>query len=161
MRQISLLQSVILSIGLLFSNTSLIGEQNTNEAREKIVDVTFCDLVREPSKYDGKVVRVNAIYLVFHHNFLYDPNCNSRNYYIHPRLDCDSDESCKKLQDSLNKSDSIYIIGGRTNIIAVGTFKGPGDSNRGYGIGSTFHFELDIKQIEKAIPTPPDTPRPR
>lgn len=161
MRQISLLQGVILSIGLLLSNTSLTGVQNTNEARAEIVDATFCDLATNPSKYDGKVVRVNAIYSAFHHNLLYDPNCNSRNNYIHPRLDCDSDESCKKLRDALDMNASVYIIWGRTSITAVGKFKGPGDSNRGYGNGSAFQFELDIKHIEKASPTPPETPWPQ
>jgi hypothetical protein len=160
-RQISLLQSVILSIGLLFPNTRLAEEQHADKAQAEIVDVAFCDLVTEPSKYDGKVVRVNAIYFVFHHDFLYHPDCGGPNKTIHPRLDCDSEESCKKLQDSLSKNASVYIIRSRTSITAVGKFKGPGDSNRRYGVGSGFQFELDIKHIEKAFPTPPDTPGPQ
>src|SRR5262245_2290120 len=147
-RQISLLQSVILSIGLLFPNARLAGRQNADKAQAEVVDVAFCDLVTEPSKYDGKVVRVNAIFFVFHHDFLYDPDCNGRSNYIHPRLDCDSEDSCKKLRDSLDKNAS-YIIKSRTSITAVGKFKGPGDSNQRYGIGSAFQFELDIKYIEK------------
>ena len=98
-----MLQSVILSAGFLLSNTSLIGGQNINGSRAEIVDVTFCDLVREPSKYDGKIVRVNAIHFVFHHDFLYDPDCNSRDYYMHSAIDCDSEESCKKFRELLER----------------------------------------------------------
>lgn len=162
MKQAGLIQNTILSVGLLFLSASLIGWQNVNDGRAKVVDVTFCDLVREPSKYDGRVVRVAAIYsAIMHTSYLYEPNCNSRDHYIHSRLDCDSDESCKNLQDLLSKNSSSYIIGSRTNIVAVGIFKGPGDSGRGYGLESAFHFELDIKHIEKAAPTQFNIPWPK
>jgi len=142
MRRISLLQSAILCIGLLFSKTPQIEEQNTDKTQAEILDVAFCDLVAEPSKYDGKVVRVNAIYAVSRHAFLYNPDCDSRNNIIHPGLDCDSEESCEKLRESLSKNASGYIMEGRTTITAVGKFKGTGDSNRRYGVGSAFQFEL-------------------
>lgn len=158
MRRFSMLQNIVLSMGLLSLNIFLL-QQNAHQA--KVIDVTLCNLIREPSKYDGRYVRVSAIYYVLHHEALYDPKCNIRNYVIRPRFDCDSEDKCKKLIDLVDRNASTFIILQRTNIIAVGKFKKVGVLDQGYSMGPALQFEFAIKQIERATPTLPNTPGPQ
>lgn len=50
---------------------------------EDIPTVEYCDLVREPTSYDQKIVRVKVTYVVgFEASIMYDLTCGRRNTWV-------------------------------------------------------------------------------
>jgi starvation-inducible outer membrane lipoprotein len=51
---------------------------STNQPDEKVPLIAYCNLVANPSQYDGQVVRVSASYVVgFEWSYLTDEKCSS------------------------------------------------------------------------------------
>jgi hypothetical protein len=146
---------------LLFSGSSLVMASTLPE--QEIPTVKHCDLVNYPERYDQKIVRTQTSYFgTFDSAFLYDLTCNDKEHYTLPALDCQTDESCKPMQDIFNKNlEGDPFSGERVELIIVGRFKGPDKSGRRYGGQREFRFRFEIQRIEKAIPIPEKTPWPR
>jgi hypothetical protein len=73
------------------------------------MDVSICDLVKEPDDYNGKLVRVRAILFTWFPDgiSLYDPHCE---YDVSPIFDCRShnrDAECKRTKDALKKRTDV------------------------------------------------------
>lgn len=137
-------------------------QQNVTKNHEQVLDVSYCDLVKEPSKYHGKLIRTNAIFWAFmDSSTLYDLECNEKGYRVNPRLDCDTEDACTNLQDKLSLVSPGDIIKSCLNVVVIGVFYGPGDSDKRYGREMAFRFELAIRQIEQVKITKPNTPGPK
>lgn len=136
--------------------------QSVARSNEEALDVSYCDLVKDPIKYHGKLVRTSAVYWAFMDSYtLYGLECNKKDYRVNPRLVCNTDNECIRLQEQLSLVSPNDILRARLNVKVIGVFYGPGDADKRYGIGGNFHFELAIKKIEEVKIAKPNTPGPK
>lgn len=128
-------------------------------AIEQAPTVAYCDLVRDPARFNNAIVRTEAVF-----------NKNLENSVFR-------DQTCK---DSLTwvEFDSAYVYAdetlknkfvelaclkqarcnGRAQVTAVGRFEGPSES--GYGHLGCCPFRFSIMRIEKAEPVQGSTSQP-
>jgi hypothetical protein len=132
---------------------------DTND--DKVLTVSYCDLVDKPELYDGKIIRVQASYFTnYEGDFLYDLNCNEFNKYTNPVFSCSNENDCDKLRKAIEKSKSCNVIICRANLVITGRFKGPGSYGKLFPQEPGFRYEIKISKIEKGIPITADTPWP-
>lgn len=122
-----------------------------SQSDEKVPLVAYCDLVANPSKYDGQVVRVKANHIVgFEWSFLTDEKCASTSlddkahtWIIIPG-DATLCENASPIRTALppqnDRSESI-----QREVTVVGTFH---NSRSGHLGGYPFYMEFDC--LEKA-----------
>jgi hypothetical protein len=113
--------------------------------------VAFCELVRNPTRFDKKIVRTQAIFYVdAESQALYDPTCDDENtatWVDHDASYIYSDEAViKTLKDILCQTRPCTI--GKAYITVVGRFEGPNDT--GYGHLNGYRFRFAMMRIEKA-----------
>lgn len=128
-------------------------------AIEKAATVPYCDLVRNPGRFNNMIVRTEALFQKNLENSVF------------------SDETCK---DSFTwvEFDPAYVYAdgalkskfaelaclkqarcdGRARVTAVGRFEGPNET--GYGHLGCCPYRFSIMRIEKAEAVPASTPRP-
>ena len=159
--------------GWLLINGAVLGSQKSTgnvrgvdtsaTIKQEVSSVCFCELVKHPELYDGKVVRVEAIYYSnFESSLLYDPLCSGDDNFVAPNLKCDTDKSCKELTEKVDKENvGDPFSGMRTRLVMIGTFKNGRTSNPHYGKQNSIRFEFLISSIEKAKSVPPDTTWPK
>jgi hypothetical protein len=130
--------------------------------------VGFCDLVRNPERFNHKIVRVEAMIVGFHHQHLYDPGCDSAD--THSWADYDS----RRATDNMMKAISVLKDGGfrRGNlwakVVLVGRFdeRPPGDLPSLFDdLNAQNHptkdrFRFVIMNVEQAQPVASDVPWP-
>ncbi len=111
--------------------------------------LAFCELVNNPDKYDGKVVRLHAdIKTGNHGQYLYDSNCPAdetvKNYYDATAAvmfnNLQDEEKIKQIRDArktLNWTDPVGVI-------AVGKFRKnePTKNDSGMDRNSVFRFVI-------------------
>lgn len=121
-----------------------------SNAELEVITVRFCDLVTRPDHFDGKVIRVQAIYeSTWEWVRLYDRSCRTRNNYIRPVFECNTIESCEIVRRTLERD----IVGNpfkgqRVGITAIGRFRSASKSTRKFGVLGGFRFQLEIARIE-------------
>jgi hypothetical protein len=116
--------------------------------------VSYCDLMRSPERYRGKVVRVSAIYRYgFEWSELYCLECVSE-----ARTWVDLDESfVSSTKAKLRKKIGPHGAKGRTvGVTLVGRF----DVGGGYGHMGAYRFRLMVDRLEDAKVILDDSPSP-
>jgi hypothetical protein len=123
---------------------------------EDYMPVDYCELIKNPSLYDGKKVRVEATYRYgFEWSELYCQDCfelNKRTWVEFNNLDesCTSKKSLKKLRKDSPK--------GRTlSVVFSGTFE---SAKKSYGHSNGYQFQLNVSCVEKAKVLLEDSPLP-
>lgn len=124
--------------------------------------VAFCDLVADPTHYDGKVVRTEAIVAVgFEIGIVYDPKCGEQQQ----RAWYDFDESTYKPDEPGWKALRSLLFPekrgaghyrGRAKAIMIGRFDA--SKQNGYGHMNGYHFLFTIMRVERAQSVPSDVP---
>jgi hypothetical protein len=117
----------------------LVSVENIQSATKQTTDlpiVSYCDLVRNATAYDGKIVHVRGTYQSwFEHSDLYCSNCPER---VDRTWVDFSDEQCPK---------SKKVRGDRTiNVIFIGAFQTAGH----YGHENGYHHKLVVTCVESA-----------
>ena len=95
--------SLILSVESAIRDGSGLGSlpQQLSAKQAEIVTVRFCDLVRNPSNYDAKVLQVRATWLSrLDSSLLCYQGCNQ---CLRPVLDCDTEEKCVAMRKEFNR----------------------------------------------------------
>src|SRR5262249_32501957 len=117
-----------------------------NSENTHVVDVSYCDLVNNPERYDQKIVRVSAVYVYgFEGAVLYCPECYRNEYktWVKPEeslMSCTRPGIIKKLKGDAHK--------GRTlSVIMVGKFHG---KEGRFGHENSYRFQLDLSCVEAA-----------
>jgi hypothetical protein len=84
--------------------------------------LTLCDLIRNSSDYDSKIVRVRAMLVGYHEIVLYDSNCKSEENYV--RADFDS-TSRQKLIDAISTLNGVGFLHGNfeARVVLTGRFE--------------------------------------
>jgi hypothetical protein len=153
-----LLVGVIIGLQRSPESTPVLG--STSPSTE-VPTVAFCELIKHPSQYDQKLVRILAIEVFDTENtFLYDPLCSIVGTFVWAKSDCSDDQSCEKrlklITKNIRRHKETHIS--RVGVIAVGRFKGPNE--KGYGHLNGYKFSFDVTSIEKVTPVPSKIPWP-
>lgn len=121
--------------------TTVSNGQRRNEA--KVLDVDFCDLIKNPQNFDGSTMRVNAIYRYgMYWSEMYCLECESSNRVsVSFANDFDS-KTKKKYRKKIRWSD----LGRTVRVTAIGTFSASGR----YGHRGHLRFQLEIERLESA-----------
>jgi len=124
----------------------------------KAPTVQFCDLISDPDRYDGQVVRTQAIYFRNMENQrLEDLACGNEGAFVwvefNPSYVYTDEALKKKLQDVLCPSQPCPI--GRARVTVVGRFHGPREGP--YGHLGEYHFRFSLLRLEKVDPAEPLT----
>jgi len=142
---------------------------------ENVATVSYCELVREPAKYDKQIVRVRGNYLFrFETSIFFNVDCESSENSAWVEFDQSAEKATdpkvlEKLEGSSKakqKKMSIpYYFGGAvTEILVVARFDGikptytvksqNGTTTRTFGFGhmGASNYRLTILAIEDAIP---------
>ena len=125
----------------------------------EIRTVDFCKVIHSPELYDGKMIRIRAVWLQnFEWSWLYAyglDTCDSQKNFIRPFLDC-ADDACKEMRDILNKNlEGDPFDGARVGLVLVGRFHYRREPlKNGEGQNGAWYFKLGVTRIEgvKKIP---------
>ncbi len=147
-RKINIFGGVVLLLLFLglFTVKTVAQMSETND----IVNVAFCELMKNPEKYDGKVIRVKGIYRNFFElSELFCPEC----YDSLKRIWVESTEmtdKCIKSKETkrLEKARTLFVV-------FVGKFQA---SESSYGHSNGYRFQLDLKCVEKSKVLSKDKP---
>jgi hypothetical protein len=127
--------------------------QSSTAAMSEVPTVVFCDLLANPTAYDMKVIRVQAV-LVVNHNYraLYDPSCITKEPMVSIEPDSSlhyepSDAVPEKLYDLVVRPES-EIKEGSARVVMVGRFEGPNFRKDGRRI-SRFQHRFIVMRLEK------------
>jgi hypothetical protein len=131
-------------------------------AHPNIPDVQYCSLFKDPSRFDGLVVRTTATYYVgFEASALRSSSCSEHWVWVELSPDLAKSTNSRVLHrfNALLESDPGDFSGRSARITAIGIFHGPrkrvilGHTVReGYGHLSGSDYQLDILSIESAGP---------
>jgi hypothetical protein len=148
---------------------------SSQKAEEEIPTVSYCDLLRDPDKYDKKTVRLKVLYTRgFEISALEDPECNSQKstwVEFDPASRQCTKASIQKEFDKVfyppqKKKKGVIERPGpeRGELMMVGQFSGPkpgipiGPEGKrvltGYGHLNGFDYKFIIKCIEQVRPVP-------
>lgn len=131
-----------------------LAQSQTPSAPSEIQTVDFCKVIHSPELYDGKMIRIRAIWLQnFEWSWLYAyglDNCDSQKNFIRPFLDC-SDEACKEMQDIINKNlEGDPFDGARVGLVLVGRFHYRREPlKNGERQNGVWYFKLGVTRIEE------------
>jgi hypothetical protein len=125
---------------LLSSSVARIAAQ-TSEI-DNVMNVTLCELLKNPEKYDEKVVRVKGVYRNFFElSELYCPDCYDENKRVWIESTEVSDECLKsKEMKRLKKAKTLLVV-------FVGKFQ---SSKSSYGHSNAYKFQIDVVCVEKS-----------
>lgn len=149
MKHASLLQmlSNIIRLGIVIGVVILIGygialTKDIFAPISTIPTVPYCELVREPMRYDKAIVRVRAIHVVgFEWSYLMDNECSEQTWTIL----VPDDPACSV--DVPTPSIPVDRRGGMRSVLVVGQFHG---ERRGYGHLGQYPYRFEVNCIEEA-----------
>jgi hypothetical protein len=120
----------------------------------EIIPTDVCDAIRKAHTYDGKVVRIRAIwYRTFEGSTLYPYNSDTCGDLVRVRLDCPNDAACKEMNDTLKTNLVGDEIVGRIGVVVVGRFRYRRFLT-GRDIHTGSHYEFDVARIEEVLKIP-------
>jgi hypothetical protein len=102
---------------------------NQAQKREEPLKVSFCELVRDPERYNGKVVQTKAVLYRDQKPFIYDWSCSTADIYTSPPFVMISDDLDHALPEW---ADGFVFCGNALNgnkeglaadVVIVGAFK--------------------------------------
>lgn len=119
-------------------------EQGDNEITDPFMEVPYCKLIQNPLAYDGKKVRVDAIYRSgYEWSELYDPDCfefEKRTWVEFENLNAESRRILEELRTEKSE--------GRTlSVTFSGTFE---SSTGGYGHLNDYNYLLKVSGVQRA-----------
>lgn len=119
-------------------------EQGNNKITDPFMTVPYCELIRNPSAYDGKKVRIAATYRSgYEWSELYDPDCfdfEKRTWVEFENLNAESRRVLEDLRTERSE--------GRTlSVIFTGTFESlTGD----YGHRNDYKYLFKVSDVDQA-----------
>lgn len=142
----------IVAAGLLAFAVTMVPMRSRHD--DKYTTVAYCDLVRNPERYDQKLVRVSAVYRYgYEWSELYCLECATE-----AKTWIDFDESfSSSTKASIRKKLGDNGFKGRTVLV---TMVGKFDAGGGYGHMGAYRFRLLVSQVEKADVILNDSPSP-
>ena len=124
---------------LVLTGASALQRGGKEPTATEIPTVSFCDLVRNPKLYDGKVVRVSAFYRIgFEWSQMYCADCAERDESTWVEYE-DEGEMCRGSKEPKDNRTS--------SVVFVGKFYGSGGR---YGHLKAYKFKFVVSCVEKS-----------
>jgi hypothetical protein len=140
-----------LIIVLLVALLGVRAAQVKTETPSSVPTVFYCELIRDPNLYEGKLVRVAATWNYgFEWSYLYHRDCIGRENKAWVEF-VDEDKGCERTKKVSKKLKDKFD--NKADIVAVGTLQGGG----GYGDGG-YQYQFVITCLEEAKQTPANAP---
>jgi hypothetical protein len=127
---------------------ALSSQSQQSDSSATLPILSLCELVNNPEKYSGHVVRVSTTLSGFiHGSFVYDPNCvrvdTGTAVFFNAEHKDQIQSDLKQARDSDNFLEPV-------NMIAVGKFRKVVPSNESDTIYDTASLQFEIVRIESA-----------
>ena len=155
---------IILALAILLSGSSVANAQGIAADKPQVPTVSFCDLARNPSRYDGKTVRVRAILIRNHiggvdccDQFLMDLSCYGDDTVVVATVDPSYrwDAEIHRAFDSISSKRDDQG-NSRADVTVVGRYDGP--TGIGFGNLNWARSQFEIMRYEQVKPVDPGTP---
>lgn len=119
-------------------------EKGDNRITDPFVRVSYCELIRNPSAYDGRKIRIAATYRSgFEWSELYDPDCfdvERRTWVEFENLNAESRRILEDLRTQRSE--------GRTlSVVFTGIFE---SSTGGYGHRNDYRYLFKVSDVDQA-----------
>lgn len=116
----------------------------------------FCELIKSPDYYDGKILRTEAIIVSGHENqFIYDPTCYDRKVPV--TFDAADLEVFKTIDGLLERTERRGPFS-RLKVTITARFQV--DKEHGFGHLGSIKYRLLIIEVERSEAVPGDIPWP-
>jgi hypothetical protein len=129
---------------------------STKNAVKKAETIPFCDLLNHPRRYNGRIVRTQAIYVgTLETEMLYDPSCLRKDTWTQYK------SANIKAADQLDRYLPRPLLTGkpaRAEVTVVGRFQGP--SKKGFGHLNFAKLRFVVLRLEKVESVAADVPYP-
>lgn len=150
------IRGTCLQVGVFLACIFLLTDCMTRGPESKVPTVSFCDLIRDPARFDNKTVRTRAIFFRnLENEDLNDPTCGIEDTYVWVEFDpgyvSADDELKKEFDRTLCPSQPCPT--GRAKVTVVGRFDGP--SGGPYGHLGGYRFRFLLMRLESAEPADP------
>lgn len=145
-------------------NGKTIDSQSPLNDLSKVETVTYCELVKNPAKYNHKIVRVRAIYFnAFERTYLYDETCEVEKLpYAPEKVPAETwaewDKSFVSKGESEEAKLNRQLNGfGRKDVTLIGRFNSTDEQNETnetnlFGHLNCCQFQFQIMRLEKILP---------
>jgi hypothetical protein len=111
------------------------------------IELLFCHLMAVPNKYDGKIIRVQATYVVGKHGaMLEDETCPRVGGPVWVSM---SPEMWEELKRSMERAYEIKNVSGPIDVVFVGGFGRNHSSSRSDALEDTAPYRFDLMRIER------------
>ena len=125
----------------------------TQTSNSEVSTVSYCDLINNDEKYNGKTIRVEVIYVTFFEkSVIFNPECkegNTREYqtwidFSDGLSDVKSQRHMIKRINKFQKKLNERLGGGAARVVFVGKFQGSGY----YGHQGGYRYRMEVDSIE-------------
>ena len=144
--------NTVITAALLVFTIAMVPMHSRHESEYTVV--TYCDLIRNPERYKGKLVRVSAVYRYgFERSELYCLECTTEG-----KTWVDFGESFStSTKNNVRKKLGDNGFKGRTVLVTMG---GKFEAGGGYGHMGAYRFKLVVDRVERANVLLNDSPLP-
>ena len=149
---------VVLLVALPFAQTVKHTERLKNcsaQVPKNVPTLSFCELVRDPARYDGKIVRLRVKYLAGGETrVIYDKKCEGEAWIEFDHVfDACTEESVRERFQQRDPSPGEGLFNGlwESEVIAVGMFA---HDKRGFGHLNAYKYEFTMKWVERVRRVP-------
>lgn len=116
-------------------------------SQEEPIELLYCHLIVAPEKYDGKVIRVQANFIVgIHGAQLRDKACPIVGGPIWVNM---SSEIWEELNRAMEKAYEMKSVSGSLDVVFVGRFCKNPSSGRSDALKDTAPYKFDLMRIER------------
>jgi hypothetical protein len=132
----------------------------TTRGNDQAPTYSLCEIVRNPAKFDKKIVHTRAIFFSNTENqVLYDPDCDEDDVSIWAAFGDSYTYSSEETKVAFNQllCPTPSCLRGKVAVEIVGRFDST--DNNGYGHLSAYRFRFVIMQIKRAETVTRDSPR--
>lgn len=162
LRRFSLLSVMLLASVNVGSAQPARKDPRASKPGRKFSVISLCEVVRDPSRYQNRIVRMNATYVASYHGaHLFGSQCNQPSMYVDPYIPCSGENgrNCQSLQKEFdNLVGPVRPGDGHADVVVVGRFRRVyrrfrirnGTTLYRVGPNAGLRFELRISQIEPA-----------
>lgn len=149
------------SIGLTCASLWLPGQTSTRQkatvaettasSKSENMELSFCQVAAEPEKYEGKVIRLSAVYSFGLHGVtIGDASCSSEDLGTSVSI---TPAIWEEFERATEKAYGTKVVGPPLYIIAIGKFQRNNPSHASDGWEDRLPFRFELKRIEKAVRT--------
>jgi hypothetical protein len=116
-------------------------------SQEEPIELPYCHLMAAPDKYDGKVIRVQANFIVGVHGAqLRDKACPIVGGPVWVNM---SSEMWEQLNRAMEKAYEMKSVSGPLDVVFVGRFCRNHSSGRSDALKDTAPYKFDLMRIER------------